>query len=454
MTEDKKYVTFRDLRTIDKAKQEPIDSTTSTPSITSTPSTTSTSGTHAPSVAQKITKKPKVEKLKALPSAAPERDFQRIPNSVTRQALPEGIFRGKSKQVWDYLWSVSRGAVTPIRSVRKSRREIKAGSGLGSMVTVDAALEHLRSVGLIKISPAVGSLVGNEYEVFTPEESYTSTSSIASTSSSTSPTQNLVHLDIPESGISSTTQVAEKAGGYSPHNTFFKTKNDDDEYTHTARAVFEPLAEAARVCVRGEINLSNQEQERWRELGQLLADELRNAAGRTDAISSAPAFLAAHLRRRLSPQSTTGAETAKQKPREVSDQIANEAGGEGKSEGKQRDSTPKAPLQGGSKYSLDECRRFADHLHKTGQGITNPGGYATTIYRTGEADELIEEFLKPAPPKPPPVDASQCPDCKGTGYWYPGGMDKGVALCKHESLLRKDSNDQTLGKTETDQSGD
>jgi len=434
MSEERKYVTFRDLRTVDKAKQEPADSATSTPSISSSPSISSISSTPTPSTNSKAAKKPRVEKPNPASSVAPERDFQRIPNSVTRRALPEGTFRGKSKQVWDYLWSVSRGAVTPVRSVRKSRREIKTGSGLGSMVTVDAALEHLRSVGLIKISPAIGSLIGNEYEVFTPEETYTSISSTTSTSSATSPTQNLVHLDIPESSISSTTQITEKAEAYRPPNTFFKTNTDDDEYTHTARAIFEPLAEAARVCVRGDLNLSNQEQERWRELGQLLADELRNAAGRTEAVSSAPSFLAAHLRRRLSPQSKlTGAEAADQKKHVEGSQANDMNRGEGKSQSKRSEPVSKVSSQGGSKFSLDECRRFADHLHKTEQGITNPGGYATTIHRTGEADELIEEFLNP-PPLTPIIDASQCPDCKGLGMWEPGGPGKGYSKCKHLRL--------------------
>jgi hypothetical protein len=186
--------------------------------------------------------------------------------------------------------------------------------------------------------------------------------------------------------------------------------------------------------VRGELNLSNQERERWREVGQLLADELRNAAGRTEAVSSAPAFLAAHLRRRLA-QPPANREGEKQKPLAESNQTTNATGVEGKGESKRRELTQNKPPPGGSKFPLEECRRFAEHLHKTGQGITNPGGYATTIHRTGEADELIEQFLKPAPSKPTPVDASQCPDCKGTGYWYPGGVDKGVALCKHEKLL-------------------
>src|SRR5205085_3173980 len=40
------------------------------------------------------------------------------------------------------------------------------------------------------------------------------------------------------------------------------------------------------------------EAERWRELGELLSAELKIAASRT-TVSSVPAFLTAHLRRRL-----------------------------------------------------------------------------------------------------------------------------------------------------------
>jgi len=33
------------------------------------------------------------------------------------------------------------------------------------------------------------------------------------------------------------------------------------------------------------------------------------------------------------------------------------------------------------------------------------------------------------------VDASQCPDCFGTGMWYPEGFERGVARCSHEKLM-------------------
>ena len=84
----------------------------------------------------------------------------------------------------------------------------------------------------------------------------------------------------------------------------------------------------------------------------------------------------------------------------------------------------------GSKFSLEECKRFAKHLQKTEQGITNPGGYATTIFRSGEADAQIEAFLNP----PVSVEPGRCPDCGGSGYYYPEGVEKGVKICKHEKL--------------------
>jgi hypothetical protein len=85
-----------------------------------------------------------------------------------------------------------------------------------------------------------------------------------------------------------------------------------------------------------------------------------------------------------------------------------------------------------SRFSLGECRLYADHLKQTGQGITNPGGYATKIFRSGEADALIEAFLNP----PARLDPSQCPDCGGSSFIYidPSNRDRGVRPCKHERL--------------------
>jgi hypothetical protein len=32
------------------------------------------------------------------------------------------------------------------------------------------------------------------------------------------------------------------------------------------------------------------------------------------------------------------------------------------------------------------------------------------------------------------ADASSCPDCSGSGWWYPEGPDKGVKKCKHDKM--------------------
>jgi hypothetical protein len=93
---------------------------------------------------------------------------------------------------------------------------------------------------------------------------------------------------------------------------------------------------------------------------------------------------------------------------------------------------PSAGVRVGSKFSIEECRRYAEYLRSTGQGINNPGGYATTVHRTGEADELIERFLNPSTSVL--MDTSQCPNCKGSGFYYPNGPTGGVAKCKHEKL--------------------
>jgi hypothetical protein len=102
----------------------------------------------------------------------------------------------------------------------------------------------------------------------------------------------------------------------------------------------------------------------------------------------------------------------------------------------QKESTQtQAGVGGGSRFSLNECRKYAEHLRSTGQGINNPGGYATTILRTGEADDAIAAFLMPEE-NAAPIDVSGCPDCNGTGFWYPNGLEKGVTRCTHARLIK------------------
>jgi hypothetical protein len=51
--------------------------------------------------------------------------------------------------------------------------------------------------------------------------------------------------------------------------------------------------------------------------------------------------------------------------------------------------------------------------------------------RGGPIKEDLKEIIKRD-------DVVACPDCNGTGFWYPGGNDKGVAKCQHRRLGRRE----------------
>jgi hypothetical protein len=298
MSDAPRFKTFRDLKELPVNKSNNVNSNTSGTSLSSIPSIPSlTSIPSSPSNTSKSGKENKKSLAIVHSEISPIRDFQKVPNSVTREALSQGYFKGKSKQVWDYLWSVSRGAIQPTRFVRKSRKEIKAGAGLGSMVTVDAAIDHLEKCGLIKVQRAVGSLIGNHYEIFTPEETEITNTSITSITSDTSPIQKLDNLEILEISSSSMTQLTENKPTYVDANTSLKTNTkSDDEAFAALNEVFALASEE----ISGKSPNKNQ-QEKWKELAELLVMELKVAAARTTSISDVPAFLTEHLRRRLMP---------------------------------------------------------------------------------------------------------------------------------------------------------
>jgi hypothetical protein len=50
-----------------------------------------------------------------------------------------------------------------------------------------------------------------------------------------------------------------------------------------------------------------------------------------------------------------------------------------------------------------------------------------------EGRELPDEAMKVAPA----IDAASCPDCAGSGWHYPEGVEKGVRKCKHEKLIKQ-----------------
>jgi len=55
-----------------------------------------------------------------------------------------------------------------------------------------------------------------------------------------------------------------------------------------------------------------------------------------------------------------------------------------------------------------------------------------------EKRQIDDERSKEQAAAAPKVDASKCPDCFGTGMWYPDGFEKGVARCEHKALEKLD----------------
>jgi hypothetical protein len=106
----------------------------------------------------------------------------------------------------------------------------------------------------------------------------------------------------------------------------------------------------------------------------------------------------------------------------------------------------------GSKFSLDEIRRYVTHIVSRGEPIRNSEGLAIALYRSGEADSRIGAFLKQPskiekklyPPGPDcdlcrgadekngqPCPCRYCSRCGSTGMEFKPG--KGARHCRCQS---------------------
>jgi hypothetical protein len=223
------------------------------------------------------------------PTAAPARDFARVANSIVRQAVPSGAFSGKSKQLYDFLYAKTRGAIVPKRSVRLTKTAIMEGSHIGSERTMYKNLRRLEATGLVQVLSIAGEQQGSEYTVFLPEE----VAPLTPPTDATHTSHKVVTPLTVESGVSGATLNLEDSVVSGELKTSFKTKEEkfDDEATRQLADVF----------LKAEKELTGKNSAngvQWGELAEMLVTELKIAASRT-TVSNVPAFLAEHLRRRL-----------------------------------------------------------------------------------------------------------------------------------------------------------
>lgn len=228
---------------------------------------------------------------------APKKDFQKVPNSHTKKAIPEGYFKpGKSKHLYDVLYSLTRGAIEPQRSIRISKTKLMKKAGIGSRITFDSIIADFEASGLVRVRVFSGEHAGNEFEVFTYDELDTLPSHTSQTSM-TSHAQNLDRLvSLETSQTSHSLNAANKETSANP-KTFFKTMSfsiDDDAPIRTA---FEKLNTAARAATGR--NLTQKDWEGFTDIIEILINETSVAKSRTRSVSTYLKFAAENLRRRL-----------------------------------------------------------------------------------------------------------------------------------------------------------
>jgi hypothetical protein len=252
------------------------------PPATAAPIVTPAPPTHHP---------PTTQRPPTTQSIAPERNFSRVPNSIALSAIPSGLFRGESKKLYDALYQRTRGAVVPRRTIRATQSELMGWASV-SLNTLKAHVRHLSAVGLLRVHYRRGESTGADYEVFTLEDRLLAHHPPTTHQPGTN--QNLVSPTHQNLVLGGGCQVAEESTITEPHKTSFKTKEENFDDDAPARVLLARLIEAERKLT-GKVSTSS---EKWEELAEVLVSELQIAATRT-TVSSVPAFLAEHLRRRL-----------------------------------------------------------------------------------------------------------------------------------------------------------
>lgn len=229
-------------------------------------------------------------------SVSPKKDFTKVANSIAREAIPERLFKGMSKNTYDALYLKTRGAINPVRKIRATKSDLIRWTGV-SDVTLDKHIKHLKSIGLIKVEFIIGSHEGNWYEVFIPEE-------VNLPNQLNQQNQDNIAKKV---GSDISNLVGGDWTGQTPKNinenislkTSFKDNliSDDEKRYETFSLMNKKLDDAVKK-ITGK-STSKQETEKWANLADLLILELEIAASRANRISSVPAFLTEVLRRKF-----------------------------------------------------------------------------------------------------------------------------------------------------------
>jgi hypothetical protein len=228
-------------------------------------------------------------------SIAPDRDFNKRANILEREALPNGLFPGASKAIYDALYLRTLGSINPKRTVQTTRKELMKWSGIKNIKTINVHIKRLKDLGLIRITNFTGEQTGSHYEVFLPKEEDPDQTQTTQTIGKPEVNQKMDSDQDQKMVWVGSGKAVENKDSYSSAKTSFKDieKNDDEPFgkmTETLAKVFEKVSGKRP---------QKFDAEKLNEFAELIAMELEIAAARTKSISNVPAFLTEHLRRRL-----------------------------------------------------------------------------------------------------------------------------------------------------------
>ncbi len=238
---------------------------------------------------------------------SPKRDYTKVANSINRDAVPSGLFKGTSKNTYDVLYQRTRGAIVPTRTIKAVQSDLLVWTNL-SHNTLRAHLKHLQIVGLVEIHYKLGDNRGAEYEIFLPEEiDLTSYHLLPPPTTS----QNVGGGAAQNVGGGTTQNPLVGGGGVMPasvgENEYLKQYSDNKNKTNTKRddeadTLFSGFIERFQTAAKKLTGapLSKYEQEKWERLADLLVLELETASRRaSNPVSSVPAFLTKVLSSKL-----------------------------------------------------------------------------------------------------------------------------------------------------------
>jgi hypothetical protein len=232
---------------------------------------------------------------------SPTKNFTKVSNSLFKQALSDGMFRGQSKHTYDVLYQKTRGAVVPTRQIQLTKAELVKITGLEAK-TIQRHISFLKSVGLVLVDVKAGDHKGATYEIVVPEEV-------------TLPESTLPESSIVYPGIKYTREGGTKY-------TWVHQGNPLENKGLTESLILSlkqkrKIDDEAVAAVLALLDIGKGSRAGWRDLIELIKMEFEIASARTEGVSNAPAFLAEHLQRRLTGQRGSTERKKNKKPLEV-----------------------------------------------------------------------------------------------------------------------------------------